>query len=178
MPYPVLALDGHDGTGKTELARGLARCVGARVLAPFQGERGRRLIGAYESGRYEEVVAVGAEALAHAVAEAEEGPLILDRSWLTVSTLLPEQMFRERWRIWPRTVLLWCNLETTMERLARRSHEAPEERAYHAHFLPLYLERRRLREGPVIRTDLETPEECLRRLEALWRASAAPIDPV
>lgn len=162
----VLALDGHDGAGKTTLARQLAARVGGRYVRPFAGAQGSALMQAYEHGDTERVIEIGAQALGESMARSSGEALVLDRGWLTVSTLVPQPLFAARWNLWVPTVLLWCDLRTTLQRLGMREEEAPESSRWHEEFLAVYLQRRELRDGPVLRTDLLAPDDCLDRLAA------------
>lgn len=163
----VLALDGHDGTGKTTLAKLLAEQVGAFYVRPFAGERGKELMEAYTCGDLHRVIDVGKRAIANAV-DASVGPIILDRGWLTVSTLLPRDVFVGQWKHWIPTVLLTCGLSTVMNRLSYREDETPESAQWHQDFLDLYLERSSLREVQVIHTDCQAVDKCLRELISIF----------
>lgn len=166
----ILALDGHDGAGKTTLAQRLCEEVGAQYVRPFAGRRGSALMRAYRRGDVACIIEVGTEAITEAIAACVSDSLVLDRGWLTVSTLVSEAEFRGRWHLWLPTVLLWCDLETTLHRLGVRESEVREPILWHKEFLDIYQQRRRLCDGPVLRTDMQEPEACVEQLAALYSA--------
>ena len=176
MSTKLLALDGHDGAGKTTLAVQLAERVGGRYVRPFAGASGAALLQAYQHGEPERVIEVGTQAIRESTASSNGEPLVLDRGWLTVSTLVPQALFAARWQMWVPSVLLWCDLPTTLQRLGKREYEAPEPAPWHEEFLALYLQRRALRDGPVLRTDLLATDDCLDRLTAFY-AGLPPFAP-
>lgn len=121
---------------------------------------------AYGRGDEAGILSIGHEAIAAALEESPGEPLILDRGWLTVSTLVAPEPFRSAWRLWLPTVLLWCPLDVTLQRLGLRSGESPETVEWHRHFLKLYPERLEICPGPVLRTDLNDIPACLEQLSA------------
>lgn len=164
----LLALDGHDGAGKTTLAIALARKLNAHYVRPFGGEQGSQLLRAYECGDEDEILRIGEIALSHAVNSLPADELaVLDRGWLTVSTLVSADKLMNHWRLWLPTALIWCDLATTLSRLTLRKDEQGEAEDWHAYFLATYLERATLRQVPVIRTDRDNESECIRQLEQL-----------
>ncbi|WFU25143.1 hypothetical protein QA649_02535 [Bradyrhizobium sp. CB1717] len=164
----LLALDGHDGAGKTTLARALAGKLKAHYVRPFGGEQGSRLLRAYKGGDEDEVLRVGESALSHALNGLPPNDLaVLDRGWLTVSTLVSADKMMSEWRLWVPTALIWCDLPTTLSRLTHRRDERGETNDWHAHFLATYVERATLRQVPVIRTDQNDESECIRQLVQL-----------
>lgn len=138
-PTPaVVGIDGHDGTGKTTIAKNVATRLGFSYRRPFGGERGLALSRAAASGDTAAVLRIGADALARAVQPAGEGrPLILDRSWMTVASLVDDEDFRDRWTLWIPTILCWADLPTTLGRLALRD-EPGESVALHRHYIDRY----------------------------------------
>lgn len=171
----LLALDGHDGSGKTTLAHSLSIAVGAVVVRPFGGAAGRALIAAYRSGSEARVLAIGREALIAAMMEHRDAErVVLDRGWLTVATLVPQAVFEARWGLWFPTVLLWCDERVTAARLAARHTDEPVVGS-HAAFLQTYRDRFALRPGTILRTDLEDRTSCLRALVGAFE-TATPFD--
>ncbi|MFF5790605.1 hypothetical protein ACFY5D_01010 [Paeniglutamicibacter sp. NPDC012692] len=137
MPV-VVGIDGHDGTGKTTIAKNIAARLGYSYRRPFGGETGLALSRAAVSGDPEAVIKIGAGALARAMETSGEGrPLILDRSWMTVASLVGDDDFRDRWTLWIPTVLCWADLPATLERLALRD-EPGETVAWHRHYIDRY----------------------------------------
>lgn len=140
----VIGIDGHDGTGKTTIAKSVAAQLGMSYVRPFGGRQGRDLSRAHESGDTEEVLRIGATALEQAIAAAKvpgtaevPGALILDRSWLTVASLMNDSIFHARWKLWIPTILCWADLPTTLARLAQRD-EAKESLGTHRYYIDRY----------------------------------------
>lgn len=46
----VIAVDGHDSSGKTTIGRGLARALGATFTSPYRAGSGARIVAAWRSG--------------------------------------------------------------------------------------------------------------------------------
>ncbi|MFL6164076.1 MAG: hypothetical protein ACJ74U_17885 [Jatrophihabitantaceae bacterium] len=167
----VIGLDGHDGAGKTTLAVALAGVSGSAYVRPFSGAVGRELMAAAEKADTAAVAEIGRTALSGALADHGR-PLVLDRSWMTVASLMPATEFAACWSIWIPTVLCWSALPATLERLASRSEE-PRTAAWHRHYLERYLAISEQFGVPVLRTDDRTPAECL----ALLLSEFAPARP-
>lgn len=145
----VVAFDGHDGTGKSTIARAVAERLGAAYARPFGGAAGRALMAASDAGDEAAIVRVGEDALAAALDAPR--PLVLDRGWVTVATLLPWERFEPLWSRWVPTVVCWCDLETTLERLADRDEPA-EALAWHEHYIARYREIAAARGCPLVVT--------------------------
>lgn len=153
----LLVLDGHDAAGKTTLARRLAAAVGARCLRPFGGEFGRRLIDAYRAGDAQATIAIGRRAILDCLASLQnDEPVVLDRGWLTVATLVPRHLFAAEWDLWTPVTLLWCNEAVTRARLREREEREDHLGNGHSFFLSAYLDRFELHPGEILRTDLLT----------------------
>ncbi|POH58514.1 AAA family ATPase [Arthrobacter glacialis] len=136
----VVGIDGHDGTGKTTIAKNVAAQLGMSYLRPFGGSRGQELTRASESGDTAEVLRIGASALEHALESASHaGPAILDRSWMTVASLVDGKAFQDHWTLWIPTIVCWTDLPTTLARLAQRD-EPEESLAAHRHYIARYKE--------------------------------------
>jgi len=157
----IFAIDGHDGSGKTTLAHWLASQTNASFQQPFRGEPGSALLRAASGGDASKVTAVGQEAVMTAIAAAGTvRPVILDRAWMTVASLVEWKAFGRSWRLWMSTVLCWADLPTTLDRLAQRS-EPGETVDWHSHYIELYRSLAERTGSYVIRTDVNsTSESC------------------
>lgn len=169
----VVALDGHDGSGKTRLARLLADAVAGSYQRPFGGRHGVRLLEAADQGDVKRTVALGEAGIRRAIAAAgTRRPVVLDRGWITVASLVDFDDFAPLWECWMPTVVCWADLDTTLARLALRT-EVPAPTAIHAHYLKTYWALARRSSSYVLRTDLNTEDECVERLVAwLQRVTA------
>ena len=159
----IVALDGHDGAGKTTLATELSRTLGVVAVAPFSGKVGRWLMQAADSGNVDLTLEIGEQALDTAVKTNKAPVLILDRSWLTVASLVPWSRFQQVWTNWLPTVLCWSSLETTLARLALRN-EKPESIEWHKKYLQVYRTMAENENVPILRTDQLSVEECVQLL--------------
>lgn len=156
----VFAVDGHDGTGKTTLARWLAEQVGGSYQRPFSGELGAALLDAAERGDDARVLAIGEKGITNAIAAAaDRQPIILDRSWMTVASLVNWAVFSSTWQQWIPTVLCWADLETTLARLSQRS-EKTETLDWHRHYLRVYQALAERTGSRILRTDINSLEQC------------------
>lgn len=156
----VYALDGHDGAGKTTLARWFASAVGGVYHRPFQGKLGAQLLKAANLRDFQTVIAIGKQGIYNALSVAGScRPLILDRAWMTVASLLPWDEFSSSWDLWIPTVLCWADLDTTLERLAQRTEE-PESIDTHNHYIQVYRSLAEHSNSYIIRTDVSAMSQC------------------
>lgn len=160
----VIALDGHDGAGKTTLSRWLAMETGGSYQRPFGGALGEALLLAATQGQVAKVLALGEHGITNAIAAAGSvRPVILDRAWMTVASLVNWEIFVSEWHLWIPTVMCWADIETTLMRLKRRG-ERPDDATSHCHYLALYQCLANRTRSFVIRTDLNPPSQSQCRL--------------
>ncbi len=162
----VIALDGHDGAGKTTLASILANRIGGKSVRPFSGAIGAELMRAGECKDIAQLIRIGNSAIAKAVASVSGNtPVILDRGWMTVASFIPEsEEFYKQWNNWVPTALCWAELRTTLSRLSIRSDEKLEPLEWHEHYIAVYLEIAKRSESLIVRTDLMDHETCTNKL--------------
>ena len=168
----IVALDGHDAAGKTTLANALANAIGALYRRPFHGSLGAALIRAGEKQDFDEVITLGEEGIRAAIESPEERvPIVLDRSWMTVASLIKQNrlpVFFERWQWWIPTALCWADLVTTMQRLAHRD-EPKEAVGVHQHYLAAYKFLAERSNAFTVRTDVHSERVCLKLLRNWFR---------
>jgi hypothetical protein len=167
----VLALEGHDGSGKTTLARLLAERLDAVYVRPYGGPEGDAMLAAAERGEYELAFAVGRAAADAALAREGADRVVCDRLWLTVFTLVPPALFAQ-WGPRAPTAVCWADLATTEARLGLRD-EAVRSRDWHERYLERYRRLATRFDCPVVRTDVQSEQQALQELE-LWARVAWP----
>lgn len=156
----VVAVDGHDGAGKTTLARWLATKSSGSYQRPFHGALGAALLEAANHGNVAKVLALGEEGIGNALTAAgTDRPIILDRSWMTVASLVDWETFATSWNLWIPTVLCWADLSTTLDRLDQRT-EQPEAIDSHIRYLDIYRSLAERTNSSVVRTDLNSTHQC------------------
>lgn len=166
----VVGIDGHDGTGKTTIAKSVAAQLGMAYVRPFGGRRGQDLTRASESGDAREVLRIGASALEDALQSADNaGGVILDRSWLTVASLVDSSDFHDNWTLWIPTILCWADLPTTLARLAERDEPA-ESVAGHEYYIARYKEIAEANWCPIVDTSHASEEDSTAEMVLAVRA--------
>lgn len=167
----VLVLDGHDGAGKTSIARRLDPEYG-RYAKPFEGTLGDHLAWLASNARWEEVDATARAAVDEIMdRHADALRLIFDRHWLSMFTLLPEA-YRVRWYPVPRTIFCWTTLDTTLRRLDRRG-EPVGDVTKHRRYVEAYQALAERYRVPVIDTTELTAEQAT--AEVIRLAGIAPV---
>jgi thymidylate kinase len=169
----VLAIDGHDGSGKTTLSKLLAEKIGGIYIRPFAGDVGIELIEHFERKDYKNVSRFGLEMIRKQANEYENEILVYDRHWMTVFSLLPESYWNDRiWHPLPATTLCYADLEHTLSRLKKRTEKSYEE-SYHTHYLGIYDKLALTFEANIVRTDQEDIEHSLIQLTKWYKTSLA-----
>lgn len=133
-----IALDGHDGAGKTQIAKALAHASGYTYRKPFHGELGDRIARAWKEERYELASRLALEALNATLSLPPADRLILDRCWVTMFTVLPRRLWAD-WPVHIKTVVCWTDLPTTLARIQSRGELILEEDR-HDFFIGKYRE--------------------------------------
>lgn len=165
----IVAVDGHDGSGKTTLALGLARRLQGVYARPFSGQTGKSFIEAAEGGGHEKAIEIAQTAVAKTVArEGHAKFIVLDRCWITVFSAIPDEYFN-RWQDRVPTLLCWSDLTPTLDRLNRRA-EPQASVHWHAHYIRRYADLAHKFECPIVRTDQLGERAALDRADAWVRS--------
>lgn len=163
----LLAIDGHDGAGKTTLARRLAVQIGGVYVRPFGGPNGRKLLELADSGAVDHANEEALAMVRDAINSVDARIKVFDRHWMTVFTLVPERL----WATWfplPPTTLCFSDLETTHSRLDYRD-EASQTASWHEHYLVAYSALAARFNTNVIRTDVFGEDQALAQATAWSR---------
>lgn len=164
--FSVVALDGHDGTGKTTLSRRLATALSAEYIKPFTGNAGEIMLLSAENGEFDFAKTLAEKLICNAFINVQNTRVVMDRSYLTVLSLLPEST-RPAWLFRPHTILCHAEYKSIEERLSSRAFEALYPRDYHVKYLSLYQYLAGMFDVPVLRTDMLSEDECLKKLLVL-----------
>jgi AAA domain len=130
--------DGHDGAGKSTLARLAARELGGVYVKPFDSTLGDHMSWLWKHGRFTEANTLALSALERAVERSPDGPRIFDRHWATMFSVLPEEYW-SAWQPLPATVICHTDAQTTYRRLAERG-EDPQTLELHARYQKIYCD--------------------------------------
>lgn len=167
----VLAIDGHDGSGKTTLAKALAEKIGGIYVRPFEGETGIKLIEYFEKKEYKALSLFGNEMIKKQEDVYNNEILVYDRHWMTVFSLLPESYWNDKiWYPLPATTLCFADLENSLARLEKRTEKSYEQN-YHIYYLELYVKLAKEFDANILRTDQYDVEECLSKLTKWYKTS-------
>ncbi|WP_082501290.1 glycosyltransferase [Methylobacterium sp. Leaf88] len=168
----ALVLDGLDGSGKSSIAREVAGRIGATVLDPFGGRIGGLMVLLAERGAHALADDVAHAAVALALQQAPDGPVVFDRHWFTASQLL-SPAYRAGWAPHPRTVMCWADRPTTVARLVARG-DAQARARMSVERIETY---RRLADElglPLLDTSRISPALAAERILRDWWASPPP----
>lgn len=166
-PRPVvLALDGHDGSGKTSMAVRFAREFGGAYVKPFDGEEGEQLADLGARQLFDELAALGRAILDRAVSREYGTELIVcDRHWFSLMTFW-EDGRAPLWPERPLTIVCWASAEVTVERLSRRA-EPQYDAAFHSYWCDKYRRLAALHHLAVLDTSRTTEAEAYAQLKTL-----------
>jgi thymidylate kinase len=126
-PLSSVVIDGHDGSGKTSIAKGLAKELGGEYVKPFDSSLGKHIAWLWKTRQFELADSVARSAIAHEMlARSKAKILIFDRHWLTMFTVLPEKYY-QLWAPLPSTILCWTDPSTTGARLRQRGEKVDRQ---------------------------------------------------
>ena len=151
----IIAVDGHDGSGKTTISRLLAEKMGGKYLKPFNGTVGDLMFWAYKKGKHDFLEELSFYTIESAIEDNfNESILVFDRHWLTVSAMVSPKIEKRLTK--PITFLCWASIETTMERLIERN-DMQENDWDNQKFIDLYYSIAKKNHIPIIDTS-SSPE--------------------
>lgn len=158
----IVVFDGHDGCGKSTLARAVATQIDGQVVKPFGDRLGDHIAWLWRNRRFDE-----ADKLARASIEREteladpNRPVIFDRHWATMFSVLPEDL----WHTWyplPLTVICHAETDVVVARLLERGEDAGDYNV-HAQFQDIYLNLAKLTPASlVVDTTAQSVDESVR----------------
>jgi thymidylate kinase len=155
----IISFDGHDGAGKTTIAKKVAEKLKFKYIKPFESSLGDLIAWSFRNKKYDFTNKISKLAIEKSVSENPNTSLIFDRHWMSMFTVLPEQYYAE-WNPLPFTILIWVDWQTTMERLIQKG-EKPGSEKEHQYYCDLYLKVADNYGVPVIDTTKHTIDECI-----------------
>lgn len=159
----IIAIDGHDGAGKTTLATNLAKHLNCKYVKPFNNSLGDMIAWLWQNEHFRVADEIARLAVRRILEEeAEESCLVFDRCWLTMFTVLPEEYF-SNWHPLISTILCWTDVDTTLRRLDERGEDATNV-LIHEHYCKLYKSLATRFDVPILDTSRSTTDESLERL--------------
>jgi len=161
--HDLIVFDGHDGAGKTTVARRVAEELGGRLVRPFDDEFGPIASRLQRAGDFDALNRSALQSVAKVLDANSNGrPLIFDRHWMSIFTLVPRSYYAS-WQPLPFTFLCWADLPTTIARIAERA-EPPVDTDVHVHYCERYRELAEEYSVPVLDTTGTNAEDWVRRL--------------
>jgi thymidylate kinase len=149
----VIALDGHDGAGKTSLAKLAAKKYGFKYVKPFDDSLGDLISWSFKNRKFDFTDEISRLAIEKIYEEGRGENLIFDRHWLSIFTVIPVE-YHIKWFPVPRTILCWSNLKTTMHRISERGEKEGDAES-HAFYCGEYRRLAGKYEVPIIDTSFE-----------------------
>ena len=121
----IYMIEGYDGSGKTSVAKKIAKIIGARYVH-FFSEYGVKYSIEPLSVSDDELIEMTKRALDKALADAED--IVLDRGLITPISALPEERWDEFKEYFEKIPIVMCyaTLEDTIERLKQRDEDESE----------------------------------------------------
>lgn len=121
----IIAVDGHDGTGKTTIAKKIAKLYDMKYVRPFGGDIGPLVEWSCRHEKYEFLNDLALTAVEKILEENKETDLVFDRHWMSIFTILPEE-YHKFWKI-PVTICCWADASTIAKRIAIREGEGVDQ---------------------------------------------------
>lgn len=132
----ILVVDGHDGAGKTTIAKRIAEEYGMKYVKPFSDSLGDLIAWSYREGKYSLLNDIAMAAVEKQLSENKNTDVIFDRHWMSMFSILPK-IYHSGWEI-PTTICCWADIATTLDRLRKR--DRMDEEWDHEHFCLCYKE--------------------------------------
>jgi deoxyadenosine/deoxycytidine kinase len=161
--HDLIVFDGHDGAGKTMVARRVAEELGGTLVRPFEDDFGLLARRLQQAGDYGGLNRFALESVAKVLKANSNGrPLVFDRHWMSIFTLVPRRYYAS-WQPLPFTFLCWADLPTTVARIAERA-EPPVDTDVHVHYCERYQELAEEYSVPLLDTTGTVAEHWVRQL--------------
>ncbi len=171
----VVAVEGHDGAGKSSVARILADRLNARYVRPFGPPVGAQLSALRDVGAFDEMLTVARRAIHDAVSTAAAPRVVSDRHWVTVLTMAALRVgdLTSDWFPLPDTVVLWTDVQTTRRRHLQRG-ESPSALDRDVRYCAAFRRVSRELGLPLLDTTHRTPAETADEVAAVLGLAHRP----
>ena len=157
----IIAIDGHDGSGKTSICKRICELLNYQYIKPFSNSLGDLIAWMITSKNYELANQIAMSAIDKALVENPEANIVFDRHWISMFTVIPERLQKE-WRDTPFSILCWAEPQITINRLQERK-DAGINKWDNEYFCKKYMDISDQFQIPVINTSYATVDESVER---------------
>lgn len=166
----IIAIDGHDGTGKTSMTRALAAAFGGLAVRPFSDSLGDHIAWLLKNGDFSAGSRLAQSAVLRMQSLHPDSSILwMDRHWASIYVDLPSE-FWGSWQPLPTTIFLDAPAATMIARCSSRG-ETPGPTEEFESYRTKFHELARKFDVPTFDTENVSVEQTLHNISALIRTT-------